>query len=166
MPRSIQLIRQEVRFMAHFSSRTLTLLLPRFLLATLLLSFPATLNAQAQRMGGPCSYADFPGKISIIAVEPIPQKQAAKPPLPYQPHRVVFTFSPKGAVDHGLYVRGKTYELTLAGGEAPGPKFLRKYGIRPGAQFRTELHLITSGTCSPVVFTFHGIDVHDRFESK
>ncbi len=67
---------------------------------------------------------------------------------------------------HPLYKPAKTYELTLAGGDAPGPKFLKKYGIRPGARFRTQLHLITAGTCAPIVFTFHGIDVHDRFESK
>ena len=134
------------------------------LLATLLVTLLVTQAAQAQRVGGPCNYADFPGKIDVIAVEPAPP--AGAPALPYQPYRVVFTFTPTGAVKHRLYKPAKTYELTLAGGEAPGPAFLKKYGVRPGAQFKTELHLITSGTCSPVVFTFHGIDVHDRFESK
>jgi len=117
-------------------------------------------------VGGPCSYADFPGKIDVIAVEPSPRTGAGVPALPYLPYRVVFTFTPRKAINHALYKPAKTYELTLAGGEAPGPRFLKKYGVRPGAQFKTELHLITAGTCSPVVFTFHGIDVHDRFESK
>jgi len=136
------------------------------LLASLLITLLVTQAAQAQRVGGPCNYADFPGKIDVIAVETIPFAGAGAPALPYQPFRVVFTFTPAGAVRHPLYRPAKTYELTLAGGEAPGPAFLKKYGIRPGAQFKTELHLITAGTCSPVVFTFHGIDVHDRFESK
>ncbi|KAF0233119.1 MAG: hypothetical protein FD177_1922 [Desulfovibrionaceae bacterium] len=136
----------------------------RMLLTTLLVTLLVTQAAQAQRVGGPCSYADFPGKIAIVAVEPVPRVGAGAPGLPYQPHRVVFTFTPTGAVNHVLYKPAKTYELTLAGGEAPGPAFLKKYGVRPGAQFKTELHLITAGTCSPIVFTFHGIDVHDRFE--
>jgi len=141
-------------------------LLCRAFLATLLAAFLVTQAALAQRVGGPCSYADFPGKIAIVALEPAPRTGAGAPALPYQPFRVVFIFTPAGAVKHPLYRPAKTYELTLAGGEAPGPTFLKKYGIRPGAQFKTELHLITAGTCSPVVFTFHGIDVHDRFELK
>lgn len=141
-------------------------LMRRAFLATFLVVFLATQAAQAQRVGGPCSYADFPGKIDVIAVQPAPRAGAGAPAPPYQSYRVVFTFTPAGAVKHPLYKPAKTYELTLAGGEAPGPAFLKKYGVRPGAQFKTELHLITAGTCSPVVFTFHGIDVHDRFESK
>lgn len=138
----------------------------RMLLATFLVAFLVTQAAKAQRVGGPCSYADFPGKIDVIVVQPAPRAGAGAPALPYQPYRVIFTFTPSGAVKHPLYKPAKTYELTLAGGEAPGPAFLNKYGIRPGGQFKTELHLITAGTCSPVVFTFHGVDVHDRFELK
>lgn len=136
------------------------------LLATFLIAFPEAQAAQAQRVGGPCSYADFPGKIAVIAVEPVPRAAPGAPSLPYQPFRVVFTFTPDAAVNHALYTPAKTHELTLSGGQAPGPQFLKKYGIRPGAQFKTEMHLILGGTCSPVVFTIHGIDVHDRFELK
>lgn len=147
-------------------SKLRAIMMCRALQATLLVTLLVTQAAQAQRVGGPCTYADFPGKIDVITVEPIPRAGAGAPALPYQPFRVVFTFKPSGAVKHPLYKPAKTYELPLAGGEAPGPAFLKKYGIRPGAQFKTELHLITAGTCSPVVFTFHGIDVHDRFELK
>jgi len=122
--------------------------------------------ALAARVGGPCSYADYPGKAAIVSVTPIPQPEAKLAQLPYQPHRVVFVFTPSVPVPHGLYKPGHTYELTLSGGTAPGPEFLKKYGIRPGVSYPAELHLITSGTCSPVVFTFRGIDVFDHFELK
>ncbi|MFZ5427470.1 MAG: hypothetical protein ACOZEN_10870 [Thermodesulfobacteriota bacterium] len=127
---------------------------------------PSASSVLAARVGGSCSYADFPGKAAIISVTPIPQPEARLARLPYQPHRVVFIFTASVPVPHGLYKPGHAHELTLSGGAAPGPEFLKKYGIRPGASFPAELHLITSGTCSPVVFTFRGIDVFDHFEMK
>ena len=54
----------------------------------------------------------------------------------------------------------------LSGGTPPGPKFLKKYAIRLGATFTCQAHIITKGTCSPVVFTLHGIDVFDHSEIK
>lgn len=140
-------------------------ILAPFLLAFLLWFVPPA-PVQAARAGGSCSYADFPGKAAIISVTPIPQPEARLARLPYQPHRVVFVFTASVPVPHGLYKPGRAYELTLSGGAAPGPEFLKKYGIRPGASYPAELHLITSGTCSPVVFTFRGIDVYDHFEMK
>lgn len=136
------------------------------ILVTFLAAFQATSSAQAQRVGGPCSYDDFPGKAVVLSVEHIPQPEAKAAHLPYQPYRVFFTFTPSVPVRHPLFQAAKAHELTLSGGTPPGPAFLRKYGIKPGAEFKTDLHLIRSGTCSPVVFTFHGIDVYDFFELK
>jgi hypothetical protein len=136
------------------------------LLATFLVASLATSHAQPRRVGGPCSYTDHPGKAAIIEVTPIPQPKDAQARHPYQPYRVLFTFEPSRPVSGQLFTPGKAHELTLSGGTPPGPKFLKKYGIKPGATFRTDLHVIASGTCSPVVFTFHGIDVFDFFELK
>lgn len=150
------------------AKRATHLRFPTFLafLALVSVLLPETALPQAQRVGGPCSYENYPGAISIIAVEPIPQPKNPSARLPYQPYRVIFTFAPAKPVPHPVFQPGKTQELTLSGGTPPGPEFLKRYGIHPGASFKTDLHLITSGTCSPVVFTFHGIDVFDRFEFK
>ena len=129
-------------------------------------ALPASPRALAKSVGGPCAYDDFPGTATILSVEPIPQSGNLLERPPYQPYRVLFTFAPAKPVPHPLYQPGKAHELTLSGGTPPGPAFLKKYGIGPGAAFKTELHLIASGTCSPVAFTFHGIDVFDRFEFK
>lgn len=151
---------------AQFARYRVTSCFILLFLATHLVASLATAHAQPQRVGGPCSYADYPGKASIIEVTPVPQPKQAQAQLPYQPYRVIFTFEPSKPVPGQLYTPGKAYELTLSGGTPPGPKFLKKYGIKPGASFKTDLHVIASGTCSPVVFTFHGIDVFDFFELK
>jgi hypothetical protein len=120
--------------------------------------------SQSTRVGGPCAYSDYPGTATIVSVEPVPHSASDWAGLPYQPYRVRFTFAPAKPVPHRLYVQGKHHELTLSGGTPPGPKFLKKFNITPGASFTAELRLIESGTCSPVVFTFQGIDVLDHFE--
>jgi hypothetical protein len=129
-----------------------------------LVMFQEALPAFAQRVGGPCEYDGFPGNITIIEVRPVPQPEVAHPPLPYQPNLVLFTFAPSVPVPNSLYEPGKIHELTLSGGTPPGPEFLKKYGIRPGVEFKSELRLIRTGTCTPVVFTFQGVDVVDFFE--
>jgi hypothetical protein len=117
-------------------------------------------------VGGRCEYADFPGKATITQVTPVRGSQAVLAGLPYRPRRVLFTFSPSTPVANALYEPGRQYELTLSGGTPPGPGFLKKYGIRPGAAFIAEMDLIRSGTCTPVVFTFRSVNVYDFFELK
>ena len=150
----------------RISPNNLKFLLFLSFLALVSIFAPEAARAQGQRVGGPCSYADYPGAASIIEVTPIPQPKDLLARLPYQPYRVLFTFAPAKPLANALFQPAKVHELTLSGGTPVGPEFLKKYGIRQGASFRTDLHLITSGTCSPVVFTFHGIDVYDRFEFK
>ena len=127
---------------------------------------PGPACGQATRVGGPCAYSDYPGTAMIVSVEPVPPSANTSADSPYQPYRVRFTFAPAEPVPHRLYARGKVHELTLSGGTSPGPRFLEKYAITPGAAFAAKLHLIDSGTCSPVAFTFTGIDVSDHFELK
>lgn len=133
-----------------------------WMLTAVLLAASGQTEARAQRLGGPCFYADYPGKITIIEVRPVPRGRPSA--LPYQPYRVLFAFSPSVPVPGSLFEPGQAHELTLSGGTPPGPRFLKRYGIRPGAAFGADLHLMRSGTCSPVVFTYHGIDVTDFFE--
>lgn len=79
---------------------------------------------------------------------------------------MLFTFTPAKNTADSQLLSGHSHSLTLSGGTPPGPKFLRKYKIRQGVAFPCEGHIITKGTCSPVVFTLHGIDVYDHSEGK
>lgn len=137
------------------------------LLALLLVALLETASAQsAQVVGGPCQYADFPGKIKILSVKTLPQPANLQTRLPYQPYEVFFSFTPAKNTPESQTLAGRSHSLTLSGGTPPGPEFLRKYKIRQGATFACEGHIITKGTCSPVVFTLHGIDVFDHSELK
>ncbi len=136
------------------------------LLAAFLAVSPGQAPAREALVGGPCAYDTFPGTATVISVEAIPRSRNLQDRLPYQPFRVLFTFEPSKPVSHPLYRPGQAHELTLSGGTPPGPAFLKKYGIRPGAAFRAQLHLITSGTCTPATFTLRGVDVFDQFEFK
>lgn len=119
-------------------------------------------KAQNKLVGGPCAYSDYPGTATILSVEPLPGGPGNAPNSSLQHSRVRFTFSPTQPVAHRLYAQGKVHELTLSGGALPGPSFLKKYTIAPGNKFAATLHIIDSGTCSPVVFTFEKIDLTDH----
>ncbi|MGE4536391.1 MAG: hypothetical protein AB7D37_04890 [Desulfovibrio sp.] len=144
-------------------------------LALAWLAFPrlgpmdALAGVAAPRVGGPCTYADFPGKAVIVAVTPRPLDTPATSaiPTPYPAFDVTYTFTPDTPIaGEPLYTPGRTYTLTLVNGMAPGPRFLQKYGIAPGKVLPCRLRVIRQGTCTPVLFTFPGIDRTDYFELK
>jgi hypothetical protein len=116
------------------------------------------------RVGGPCTYADYPGVAAILAVTPAaPDKNRPTPPYPGM--TVTYTFSASSALPpQGIHLEGKVQTLTLVNGWAPGRRFLEKYGIRPGASLPCVLRIIKSGTCTPMIFDFPGIDLADYFE--
>ncbi|MFU2211044.1 hypothetical protein [Solidesulfovibrio sp. C21] len=129
----------------------------------------ALAGVAATRVGGPCTYADFPGKAVIVAVTPRPAKTPAAGgiPTPYPAFDVTYTFTPDTPIaGEPLYTPGRTHTLTLVNGMAPGPGFLQKYGLAPGKVFPCRLRIIRQGTCTPVLFTFPGIDQSDYFELK
>ena len=117
------------------------------------------------RVGGPCTYADHPGTATILAVTPAaPGKDASAPPYPGM--TVTYAFKAAGSLPpQGIHLAGKVPTLTLVNGWAPGRRFLEKYGIRPGAALPCVLRVITSGTCTPLLFAFPGIDLADYFEA-
>ena len=118
-------------------------------------------------MGGPCAYVDHPGTATIVSVEARPPRTQNAGEPHYQPYTVLFSYAPApGSPPEAQAQTGKTHHLTLTGGSDPGRAFLKKYGIRPGVGFPCLLRLIRSGTCTPVLFTFQGIDLADHFEGR
>jgi hypothetical protein len=117
-------------------------------------------------VGGPCRYASFPGKATIVSVVPVPPGEAGNfPPTPYPPLVVTFTFAPDTPLDGApLYKPGAPHTFTLANGMPPGPRYVEKYGLAPGNILPCELRSIRQGTCTPALHVFPGIDVADYFE--
>jgi len=117
-------------------------------------------------VGGPCRYDVFPGAATFTEVAP---RQPATPnetgDTPYPPLTVTYRFIPSAPVTgEPLYRPDILSTLTLANGLPPGPRFIAKYGIAPGAVVPCELHVIRQGTCTPVIHVFPGIDRADFFE--
>ncbi len=144
--------------------------LPAFLLACLC-ALASTCWAQAagpaKTIGGPCRYVGYPGTATILAVTPQPPGQSDHPPTPYPPLSVTFRFTAKAAIiRQGIHEAGKVQTLTLVNGMPPGPRFVAKYGIRPGRSFPCVLNVIRQGACTPVVYVFPGIDRTDSFELR
>lgn len=118
----------------------------------------------AQRVGGPCTYVDHPGTATILAVTPaLPDKNVPTPPYPGM--TVTYRFKAANPLPpQGIHMEGKIQTLTMVSGWPPGRRFLKKYGIHPGANLPCVLRIIQSGTCTPLLFQFPGIDLADYFE--
>ena len=124
-------------------------------------------SARAQLPGaGPHKYAKYPGTATIVRVEKSKDNNHGKAAEGYN---VWFTFVPKEQVkeENGQeYLKNhKEHEFTLTNGWHPGPKYLKKYGIKQGAKMPCTLSVIIQGTTSPIIFELDGVDRADYFEA-
>ena len=105
-------------------------------------------------VGGPCTYAEYPGKATIVSVKEAPPSSGYSK----DKYEVKFSFTPKDKIKEPLVkLEGKTFMHTLLGGTPPGKTYLEKNGIKEGAVFDAILKVIKKGTCTPIVFDFPGI---------
>ena len=117
-----------------------------------------------QKVGGNCEYRKYQGKAVIVSIIPKPSSGYTAGPS-YEEFEVKFHFVAEEEIKeaHGQ-IEGKEYVLTLTNSWYPGPKFLKKYGIKVGKSFDCILNVITKGACTPIVFDFPDIDQSDYFE--
>jgi hypothetical protein len=126
---------------------------------------PHSPDGRGRLVGGPCAYADHPGTATFLAVTPASPSDPASGP-PYPGLTVTYVFAPEGPLPPlAAPQAGRVHRQPLPNGWAPGPRFLDKYGIRPGLAVPCVLRVIQSGTCTPVILAFPGIDLSDYFEA-
>ena len=133
-----------------------------------LMAFGAPAEAR-MLIGGSCAYRDVPGKATIVSVEKTAasRAQAKTGGGPgYEGFEVHFRFAPARADAEIAGQVGKSLLLQLTNSWYPGPRFLDKYGIRAGRTVPAVLKVRTSGSCSPYVYEFPGVDLSDYFESR
>jgi hypothetical protein len=100
------------------------------------------------RVGGGCQYKDTPGSITITSITD-PEPNANVCPKPSQAVR--FSFTPNGADAPTVTDRA----ITIGDGKALPTACLEPLGIKVGAVIiDVVLKEITSGACTPVVFSF------------
>ena len=122
--------------------------------------------AERRVVGGPCEYRAYRGHAKIISIRNKELRANADGPSNVV-YEVKFSFTPHEEIREGYgQVEGKEYLLLLANSSYPGPRFLKKYEIKPGKTFECYLKVITRGTCTPVLFDFPAIDLNDYSENK
>ena len=125
--------------------------------------------ADAQgRIGGACTYRSVPGTCEIVSVQETPasieQKDINGGPG-YAGFDVSFRYQ-GGSDPDALEAAGSTHPFRLLNSWYPGSRYLKKYGIQQGKTLSCTLKIIQSGTCSPMIFEFEGVDRGDYFESR
>jgi hypothetical protein len=119
-----------------------------------------------KKSGGPCEYNVYRGSARIVSIQ---KKELSRDygGSSYDSYEVKFSFSTDEVIKeaHGK-IAGKEYLLLLTNSWYPGEKFLEKYGIEKDRIYDCYLKVITSGTCTPIVFDFPDIDRSDYFENR
>ncbi|MBV9125467.1 MAG: hypothetical protein JO112_19130 [Planctomycetes bacterium] len=137
-------------------------------LASLVLGGTVANAAAQRRVGGPSTYAHYPGTATIVRVEMVPASEESSGQAK-DAYAVWFTFQPQGEVKEALgrehLARHPEHEFRLTNGWHPGPQFLKKYGIEKGKKFEATLLVITRGTSTPVLLRLNGVDPSDYFEA-
>ncbi|WP_157646223.1 hypothetical protein [Burkholderia ubonensis] len=123
------------------------------------------------KIGGPCSYHEYPGQATIIQIKKTEQSKNQRNLVPYEGYEVEFTFKSDDIHQDKLatellkkpfvyFLRRSAYEIY------PGQKYLAKYGIRVGMTYPGTVRVISTGTCAPILFKLEGLDPNDLFESQ
>ena len=119
------------------------------------------------RLGGGCRYEKYPGTCTIVSIAKTPQSigQAQVSGGPgYEGYQISYTYQPRMTLPHGVSLKSR-YSLQLTNSWYPGASYLKKYQLEAGRKLPCDLMLIRSGTCTPVVFDFPGVDQADYFET-
>ncbi|MCK4221480.1 MAG: hypothetical protein KAX25_01325 [Dehalococcoidia bacterium] len=112
-------------------------------------------------VGGPCEYGHIPGVATVVSVEADDSEDA----LCQDAVVVTFDFVPDdaSAVDDyrfpGWLDTGQ--HLTVGAGANPPRAWVVEQGLTERSEHRCVRSEITSGTCTPVLFSFPDIDFSD-----
>lgn len=121
-------------------------------------------------VGGPCSYSHYPGIATIIRVKKTEEsrRQARTSGGPgYEGYEVWFVFKTDQLIKEEWARKSVKREhlFRLVNSWYPGPRYLKKYDIKVGSEYKCTLKVITSGTCTPIIFEFDQLKPDDYFES-
>ncbi|MGQ9662617.1 MAG: hypothetical protein ACUVWX_09820 [Kiritimatiellia bacterium] len=125
-------------------------------------------NPMAHRLvGGLSTYDRYPGVATITRVQKTDASRAQVATARYEGFEVWFKFAPAQPIRQEWAAKKSTEEhlFLLMNSWYPGQKYIEKYGIAVGKQYPCILCVLTSGTSSPFVFEFEGLDRCDFFES-
>lgn len=102
-------------------------------------------------VGGPCQYKSYPGQATILSIT---ESQIVDPDK-IKRFDVKFSFAPQEKIEENFArVQGKTFSLYGNNFKYPDREFLLNHNIRIGRILDGSLQVITSGTCTPVLFDF------------
>lgn len=102
-------------------------------------------------VGGPCQYKSYPGQATILSITKSQAGDQTKIPR----FDVKFSFTPQTKIEEKFVrMEGKTFNLYGNNFQYPDQQFLTTHKIHVGKVMNGSLQVITSGTCSPVMFEF------------
>ena len=113
-----------------------------------------------QPSGGSCTYSKFEGYAVIKSISSAPADEYN---CPDQAKKIVFEFTPLNLSDRHKYkiknVSDSSRSLQMNDGANPSLSWIKKNKIEVGKKYKCFRTEISSGTCTPVVFTFSELNL-------
>lgn len=113
-----------------------------------------------------CQYVDYIGTATIISVQKTEDSIGRSGPC-YEGYEVLYKLSDdiasRCSEDLGYY-NNNEWTFLLTNSWSPGPLYIGKYGLEPGAIFQCTLSVQRSGMCTPCIIKLDGVDNSDYFE--
>ena len=131
----------------------------------------ANLNITHKIVGGPCSYSDYGGTATIIAVKKTEKSKAQAKMVSgpgYEGFEVRFRFRTDKEIKEKWAHEAikKEHLFQLYNCWYPGPEYIEKYKIKPAQTYKCTVKVIIKGTCTPIIFEFDKLKKDDYFETK
>lgn len=121
---------------------------------------PSCSNDDDINVGGACEYNQIEGTAVITSIEDAPADEYN---CPVNPKKVLFTFIPNdpNAPDNYQFknVLDSIQDISINAGRNPSLIWIEQNGLAVDNVYVCTREEITSGTCTPVVFTFQDLDL-------
>lgn len=110
--------------------------------------------------GGPCRYNDTAGTATIVAIRQPPQNVYS---CPNDPVEVDFNFVPSDVSRADL--QADNVRVTVGSGANPNRAYILAKGFGEGNVMPCIREDIGHGACTPIIYTFPGVDLSDYADS-
>ncbi|MCX7590460.1 MAG: hypothetical protein N2255_02420 [Kiritimatiellae bacterium] len=149
------------------NQRVLAGLMSAMLVACVMFAEERNAPMHPHHVGGLSSYDKYSGLATITRIQKTAASRAQVATARYEGYEIWFKFTPDVPIrqDWAAKKVGEEHLLQLMNSWYPGEKYIQKYGIAVGKQYRCTMNVLTSGTGTPIFFEFEGLDRCDYFES-
>jgi len=133
----------------------------RYLLTSLILILQGCSEPVIPVVGGSCNYKSYVETVEVISISDANRSSNAYISCDNSAVKVMFKFKPSATLEDILNPE-TTWSLYDTVGKYTTAKYIESKGLKVGSTHKVKIDIISSGTCTPISFSFVDVDFSDR----